>query len=242
MLEPIFFPSGEVQLFGIWRGAENAKRVWVVCPPFAEEEKSAHRTLTEIALALQQRGEASLFFSYRGTGDSHGEFADATLTHWRADIAAAVALVAARVPNAEIGLLGVRLGASLAYLERARASRLLLIEPILSGRAMLGQLNMRQKMRVSMAGGGAALPAGDLDGWPLGEPLRDELNALDLRDAAKYEGQAQVWNVGPRDAVAPPLQNFANQIGAPTRAIVMPAFWNLLDYTPPTPLLNALNL
>lgn len=241
MLEPLFFPSGEIQLFGIWRAANNAKRVWVICPPFAEEEKSAHRTLTEIALALQGRGEASLFFSYRGTGDSEGDFADATLNNWCADIAAAVAVVTTRMPDAEIGFLGVRLGASLAYLERERASRLLLIEPILAGRAMLGQLNMRQKMRVSMEGGGAALPAGDLDGWPLGEPLRDELNALDLRNGVKYGGEVQVWNVGPRDAVAPPLKNFADQIGAQTRAIVMPAFWNLLDYTPPVPLLEALN-
>ena len=241
MLEPLFFPSGELQLFGIWRAVANAKRVWILCPPFAEEEKSAHRTLTEIALQLQARGEASLLFCYRGTGDSEGDFADATLTDWRADIAAALIAATARAPDAEIGFLGVRLGASLAYLERARAQKLLLIEPILSGRSMLSQLNMRQKMRVQMAGGGAALPPGDLDGWPLGEDLRADLNALDLRAAEPFAGDAQVWGVGPRDFVAPPLQNFADQIGARTRAVVMPAFWNLLDYTPPTPLLEALN-
>ena len=240
MLEPLFFPSGELQLFGIWRDAPDAKRVWVICPPFAEEEKSAHRTLTEIALALQARGQASLLFCYRGTGDSEGDFASATLTDWRADIAAALTAATARAPGAPIGLLGVRLGASLAYLERARAQHLLLIEPILSGRSMLSQLSTRQKIRVQMAGGGAALPAGDLDGWPLGEALRDELNVLDLRDAAPFDGTAQVWSVGPRDAVAPPLQAFGEQIGAQSRAIVMPAFWNLLDYTPPTPLLDAL--
>ena len=240
MLEPLFFPSGEIQLFGIWRAVAAAKRVWILCPPFAEEEKSAHRALTEIALHLQARGEASLLFCYRGTGDSEGDFADATLSDWRADIAAAVAAATPRAPAAQIGLLGVRLGASLAYLERARAQELRLIEPILSGRSMLSQLSSRQKMRVQMAGGGAALPAGDLDGWPLGEVLRAELNALDLREAARFEGESQVWGVGPRDAVAPPLQSFADQIGAKTRAIVMPAFWNLLDYTPPTPLLDAL--
>ena len=240
MLEPLLFPSDDVQLFGIWRAAEGAKTAWVICPPFAEEEKSAHRTLTEVALALQTRGEASLLWSYRGTGDSEGEFASATLAQWRADIRAAIALAKSRAPDANIGLLGVRLGASLAYLERENAARLLLIEPILAGRSMLSQLNMRQKMRVSMAGGGAALPAGDLDGWPLGDALRDDLNTLDLRDAARYNGAAQVWNIGPRDAIAPPLQAFADQIGAQSRAIVMPAFWNLLDYTPPTPLLVAL--
>ncbi len=240
MLEPLFFASGEIQLFGIWRAVADAQRVWIICPPFAEEEKSAHRTATEIALTLQARGQASLLFCYRGTGDSEGEFAKATLADWRADIAAAVALAQQRAPGAETELLGVRLGASLAYLERERASRLLLIEPILSGRSMLSQLNMRQKMRVQMAGGGAALSTGDLDGWPLSDKLRDDLNALDLRDAAPFDGQSRVWNVGPRDAIAPPLQAFAEQIGAQSRAIVMPAFWNLLDYTPPTPLLEAL--
>lgn len=241
MLEPLFFPSGELQLFGIWRAVPDAKRVWIICPPFAEEEKSAHRTLTEIALDLQTRGAASLLFCYRGTGDSQGDFAGATLSDWRADICAALTAATARAPQSEIGLLGVRLGASLAYLERERARRLLLIEPILSGRSMLSQLSTRQKMRVQMAGGGAALPKGDLDGWPLGETLRDDLNALDLRDAARFDGESQVWSVGPRDAVAPPLCNFADQIGAETRAVVMPAFWNLLDYTPSTPLLKALS-
>ena len=239
-LQPLFFETtDDLQLFGVWRAVTNAQRAWVICPPFAEEEKSAHRTLTEIARALQARGEASLLFCYRGTGDSQGDFAAANFAGWRADLAAAVALAQARAPDAALGLLGVRLGASLAYLERERASRLLLIEPILSGRALLSQLNMRQKMRVSMAGGGAALPAGDLDGWPLGDALRDDLNALDLRDADWYRGESQVWNVGPRDQIAPPLQNFADQIGARTHAVVMPAFWNLLDYTPPTPLLQA---
>lgn len=240
MLEPFFFPSGDIQLFGIWRSVPDAKRVWILCPPFAEEEKSAHRTLTEIAFRLQARGEASLLFCYRGTGDSEGDFGTSTLTDWRADINAAITAATARVPEAENALLGVRLGASLAHLERKLAQKLLLIEPILSGRSMLSQLNMRQKMRVQMAGGGAVLPTGDLDGWPLGDALRDELNALDLREAARFDGNSQVWNVGPRDAVAAPLQSFADQIGAQSRAVVMPAFWNLLDYTPPTPLLKAL--
>lgn len=241
MLEPFFFPSGELQLFGIWRAVPNPRQVWILCPPFAEEEKSAHRTLTEIALSLQARGEASLLFCYRGTGDSEGEFAEANLSNWRADIRSAIAAATARAPHAEIGLLGVRLGASLAYLERERAQSLLLIEPILSGRSMLGQLSTRQKMRVQMAGGGAVLPAGDLDGWPLSDALRDELNSLDLRESARFDGQSQVWSVGSRDAVAAPFEAFADQIGASSRAVVMPAFWNLLDYTPPAPLLNALN-
>ena len=238
--QPLFFPGESGALFGVWRDAPAAKRAWVFCAPFAEEEKSAHRTLTEIALALQARGEASLLFSYGGTGDSAGEFADATLARWRADIGAAIECAEQRAPGAQIGLLGVRLGASLAYLERARAAHLLLIEPITVGRSFLGQLSARQKMRVQMAGGGAALPPGDLDGWAASETLRAELNALDIKTPGVYAGAARVWGVGPRAELAPPLRDWAQQLNAPARAIVMPAFWNLLDYTPPTPLVEAL--
>ena len=240
MLEPLFFTSSDSYLFGIWRDAPGAKRVWVICPPFAEEDKSARRALTEIALELQRRGEASLLFNYGGTGDSAGDFAGATLAQWRADIAGAVELAQSKAPGATVGLLGVRLGASLAYLERGRAQDLLLIEPILSGRSFLGQLQARQKMRAQMAGGGAALPTGDLDGWPLGAEMRESLNALDIRAPEHFAGAARVWGVGPRAQMAAPLQSFADGLGAPTRAIVMPAFWNLLDYTPPAPLLEAL--
>ena len=55
--DAFFFNSTDgARLFGVWREAHNAARAWVFCPPFAEEEKSARRTLAEIADALAAKG------------------------------------------------------------------------------------------------------------------------------------------------------------------------------------------
>ena len=61
-----FFVSGPHRLFGVWRAPSQLSpaRVWVFCAPFAEEEKSARRTLAELGEALRACGDASLLFSY----------------------------------------------------------------------------------------------------------------------------------------------------------------------------------
>ena len=268
--EPLFLPASRGErLFAVWRAPAQPRGVWVVCPPFAEEDKSARRTLTEVCEALGQSGDATLLFSFRGTGDSSGDFARATLEDWRADLRTAVAWARHRAPGLPLGLLGVRLGAALAYLEAPALEprRLVLIEPLMSGRSYLAQQAARKKLRTQMtqaqmtqAQGGAeadvpastpaettlpetTLPEGveDLDGWPLGTELRAGLNTLDLRSSPKVTG---IWlralQVGPRPEVAPPLQAFADRSGGNAAAVVMPAFWNLLDYTPAGPLTDAL--
>jgi hypothetical protein len=72
----------------------------------------------------------------------------------------------------------------------------------------------------------------DLDGWPLSTRLRDELQSLDLTSQeAMPDAKTLVVQVGPREQIAPPLQRFAQNVGATTRAVVMKPFWNLVDYT-----------
>ncbi|HEX8466042.1 MAG TPA: hypothetical protein VF627_15620 [Abditibacterium sp.] len=244
-LEAFFFPTtDDLRLFGVWRGPSTAQRAWILCPPWAEEEKSARRALTQIACALEACGQSSLLFSFRGTGDSEGDFAAASLTQWRADLQAAREQLAARAPDAALGLLGVRLGASLALLEAKNlaAQRLILIEPLLSGRSFLMQQSAKKQIRAQLTSDAphSALRADDLDGWPLGATMKAELQALDLKREIEPEAQIAVWQVGPRPEVTPALQNFASTLGADARAIVMPPFWNLLDSTDPQPLLDAL--
>ena len=158
-LEAFFFEStDDARLFGVWRdvqesaSVDKARHVWVICPPFGEEDKSARRTLTELCQKLQARGEASLLFSFRGTGDSDGDFADATTEAWRDDVLSACREAARRAPDARLCLLGVRLGASLAALaaDEANATRLILIEPLLAGRPYLAAMGQRKKLRAMM--------------------------------------------------------------------------------------------
>lgn len=264
ILEPFFFDATEgARLFGVWRAPrregsqQNERAVWVVCGPFAEEEKSARRTLVEGCARLCERGDASLLFSYRGTGDSTGDFASATLGQWRDDIRAACAEARRRAPAAPLHLLGLRLGASLAAQVAAEvgARRLALIEPLLNGRRYLSEMGQRKKLRAMMTGeeqnqntanrngarrGAAVSPAAlapaapdieDMDGWPIAPALRDEMNALDLlRQPPSYTGETQIYQVGPREQIAPPLARFAQIVNAPCHALVMRPFWNLLDY------------
>ncbi len=247
-VEAFFFADG---LFGIWRGAANAARVWVLAPPFGEEEKSARRTLTDIAVAFQGRGAASLLFSFRGCGDSQGDFARVGLNDWRDDLNHAIGEARRRAPGAEIGLLGVRLGASLC-LEVAAAREdvpeLVLLEPLLSGRSFLSQQLMRQKIRAQMTGEGGesqtqsdATEWDDLDGWPLGATMKADLQALDLmKQTLAVRARTRIFQVGPKAEVAPPLRALAEKLGASSEAVVMPPFWNLLDYSDAAPLLRAL--
>lgn len=250
-MEAFFFPTtANLRLLGVWRGPENAARCWILCPPFAEEEKSARRVLTQIAQLIERRGEASLLFSWRGSGDSEGDFADASLSAWRQDLAAACHEAQKRAPAASIALLGVRLGGSLALQSVAElgAKELVLIEPLLAGRSFLMQQNAKKQIRAKLTGESEAVPAApadsainDLDGWALGAAMKAELSALDLRhDTPTFSGTTHVFQVGPRPEVAPPLAGFAETLGATAQAVVMPPFWNLIDYADPGPLLRSL--
>lgn len=260
MIEPVFFHGQEgARLCGVWRfpasGTQPA-RVWVVCAPFAEEEKSAHRTLVELADVLVERGDAVLIFAYRGTGDSDGNFAEASLTAWRDDIGAALEHARTRFPQGISGLIGLRVGASLAAQVATDydAQNLILIEPVLRGRSFLMQLGARKKLRAAMTekeAGGSRPEAGereqeadnaefeDLDGWPLGTALREELNELNLSVASpQFGGSALVLQVSPREKIAPSLEQFTQALHpeAAVRAVVMPPFWNRLDHVSSMPL------
>jgi alpha/beta superfamily hydrolase len=162
--EPFFFESqGGARLFGVWRApSQEIRSVWVICPPFAEEEKSAHRTLVELCETMRARGDASLFFGYRGTADSSGDFAQVTLALWCDDIRAACREAQRRAPGIPLGFIGLRLGASLAatLADEAGASRLVLIEPVLNGRSYVGAMSQRKKLRAMMTQNDLAQNAG----------------------------------------------------------------------------------
>ncbi|MBM4040952.1 MAG: hypothetical protein FJ290_20830 [Planctomycetes bacterium] len=130
MDEPLYFQSDAFRLFGVLhlpaagsqappesRVTHHASRLGLVfCAPFAEEQKQAYRVFVEMARRLEALGLPSLRFDYRGTGDSQGPFTDFSLAGALRDIAAAAAFLRERAGVQRIGLIGLRLGASLALL------------------------------------------------------------------------------------------------------------------------------
>jgi hypothetical protein len=238
-LEPFFFRG----LFGVWRAPQVApRRVWVFCAPFAEEEKSAHRVVTEICNALVSQGDATLLFAYRGTGDSDGDFRVMNLKEWMEDIHCACREARRRAPEAELCLAGLRLGASLAWQIAAetKATRVVLIEPVLRGRAILSEIRQKKRLRAmvtSSEGGTVALPDDDFDGWPISDAMRASLESFEMTPQAVA---ALVIGVGARAELATPLQNWSRGVNAQTVGVKMPAFWNRLDTLSAAPLLETI--
>jgi exosortase A-associated hydrolase 2 len=144
---PFFFHRGDVRLFGFLHspGKQRRRTAFVFSHPFAEEKLWSHRVYVSFARELAQRGFPVLRFDYTGAGDSSGATPDTTRETHLQDLAAAVQALCEREPATErVGLIGLRLGASVAALYADRQARgeagdrgidgpLILWDPVLDG-------------------------------------------------------------------------------------------------------------
>jgi pimeloyl-ACP methyl ester carboxylesterase len=146
---PVFFGPEERPLFGWLHRAEQTSRLGlVICNPFGYEAICAHRGLRHFAEAAAAVGVPALRFDYDGTGDSAGD--DREPERLRAWIASArhAAGELRRLTGVErVVLLGLRLGAlvaTLAAVEHDDVEGLILIAPVVSGKAHLRELRALQ--------------------------------------------------------------------------------------------------
>lgn len=113
----------------------------VLLQPFAEEANKSRRMLSEIARAAARAGWHTVIGDCIGTGDSHGDFADATWAGWTADVMR-FAATPAEAPNTPVVLAGLRVGAllaSAALQAGLAADAVLAINPVTSGKQSLTQ-------------------------------------------------------------------------------------------------------
>lgn len=150
---PGFLATDRGPLFLLTYPARDAgvSRAVVVFPAFAEEMNKCRRQLALAARAFAAQGITTYLPDLTGTGDSHGDFGDATLSRWRQDLAAVLAHVQSQ-GHSDVTWLAVRAGALLATDALATGatapSRLMLWQPVPSGKTMMSQF-LRLK---SMAG------------------------------------------------------------------------------------------
>lgn len=135
---PFFFANGTYRLFGILHetGKPSRGTGYVLCYPFAEERLWAQRVYVDFARELARRGNPVLRFDFMGNGDSQGKFEDADVETFLSDIGCAMGTLKAKIPElSDVGLIGLRFGATLAALaaERNEVSRLVLWDPIIDG-------------------------------------------------------------------------------------------------------------
>jgi pimeloyl-ACP methyl ester carboxylesterase len=183
-MNPFFFGTRQRRLFGVYSpGRASASgagtRAVLLCHPWGQEYLRAHRSIKQLATLLNQAGVHVMRFDYFGTGDSAGDMQDADLAGWQGDIETAIDELKDTTDAARVGLVGLRLGGTLAAGVAARRRKdvdsLVLWDPVVSGEAYLQELLHEAPARAAHKGGGH-----EVMGFALGEPMAGELRALAL--------------------------------------------------------------
>ena len=241
---PIFFGEKQDQLFGVLhQPVQDANgNAFVFCHPFAEEKLWAHRVFVNFARDLAHRGYIVLRFDYRGYGDSDGNFTNFTLTSHGEDIERATSFLRQQFSIiGKIGLLGLRLGASLAWISAERCGingPLILWDPILNGEdyvleflrsnlttqlAIYGEVHEDREQLIEKLRRGELV---NVEGYDLGRDVYQELAALRLDDhEGSYGGQALVIQIGRNEKPKRQPAGFVENIGAELLCVAEEPFW-----------------
>jgi exosortase A-associated hydrolase 2 len=255
MEEPFIFRRGDTPLFGMLHTPVGTPRLgFVTCHPFAEEKLWSHRVFVSTARALTEAGHAVLRFDFTGAGDSGGDTSRSSLELYLQDLAAAVSELERRVPGlTHIGLIGLRLGASVAALFAERAANdetlarlrwapLILWDPVVDGEAHFQEL-LRINLSTQLAVYGKVRETRDVlqeriragetvnvDGYEIGKPLFEScaLPKLLNPEPKRHAGPALVVQIAANEKTPDRADLVAlagaYRAGTSTRAIEHP-FW-----------------
>jgi len=155
--EPFFFNNNHYNLFGMLHYPLKERKQKdcgiVFCAPFAEEKLWSQRVWVSFARELAEEGYAVLRFDYMGHGDSEGDFEDSTIETRLSDIAKSVEVLRKKTGVSRVGLLGLRLGATLAAISAENKNDinfLILWEPVVNVESYL-QKCLRSNIASQMA-------------------------------------------------------------------------------------------
>ncbi len=138
--QPFFFENNCYKIFAILHSPKIKilNKAFLFCYPFGFEGDTCRRIYANFARRLALKGFYILRFNYMGTGDSSGNFKDSTIETHISDITKAIYILREKSGVQEIGILGMRLGATLAGLAaintEAKVEHLILWDPIINVR------------------------------------------------------------------------------------------------------------
>lgn len=234
---PFFFGEADSPLFGCYDqplGGPARDRAVVLCHPMGQEYIRAHRAFVQLATRLARVGFPVLRFDYFGCGDSAGDAEEARLARWLADVHRAIDEARRRSGRTRVSLVGLRLGAALAALaarERDDVDSIVLWAPLLEGRSYLRELCALQAELLRLAyvrpePGTERQAADEVLGFVLPEPLREEIEALDLL-AANGRPAREVLIVDRDASRAAALERALAAAGArvESRSVPGPGIW-----------------
>lgn len=139
-----------------WRPTRAARGALLLLPPFGEELNKSRRAMACAAREFATNGWFVRLVDAFGTGDSPGDFADATWARWVADYRAA-ANDLAHETGLKVSYWGIRIGSVIALDVAAPDATLIFWQPVLSGEQQLTQLLRLRVTQQSLSGSGQAL-------------------------------------------------------------------------------------
>ena len=138
-------PCNSASLFALFYESikDSPTEAFLFVPPFADEMNKSRRMVTLLSQNLQTHGYAVLILDLFGTGDSQGEFPDATWELWRDSLYSAWRWLKSQGFK-KIHFWGVRLGCLLAldtknYFSLSEGS-ILFWQPVVNGERYVTQL------------------------------------------------------------------------------------------------------
>jgi len=219
----MFIDSPQGRIFVIHRTphAFKAHSGVVLVPPFAEEMNQCRRMLTLLAEALAASGYHVVLPDFYGTGDSEGEFVEASWRGWLEQLNCTVATVQNDYGIDRYSLLGVRAGTLLVadYLQKSRSKpdKLVLWQPVVDGAVYLKQF-LRLRLASDMLAGSKEedshsmmqlLSAGEVvevAGYALTSAVADGLSSSSLKNIEPDSLPATCWiDLVASEGLLPPL-------------------------------------
>ena len=154
-VRPFYIQGSAGKLFALLHGARNIIKThrYIVCfPPFAEESNKSRKMINLQAREFAKNGYDVLIVDYFGTGDSEGDFSEATWDIWKRDFSVIAGWLEQQQAR-QIILWGLRFGALMALQAMdsygSNLRQLLFWQPILSGDQMLSQF-LRLRLAADM--------------------------------------------------------------------------------------------
>jgi len=166
----------------------------VICSPIGFEYIRAHQTIRRLAENLSAAGFTVLRFDYHGCGDSIGsDRDDDRVAKWLESIATVVQFARELSGNHEVNLIGLRMGATLAYksTENLPIANLILWNPCPEGRTFVRDMQI-----VEQAGIGSSMEqrppdiAVDAAGFILTDETVSSLSQLQMSKVRPVESPA----------------------------------------------------
>lgn len=123
----------------------------IVLAPFAEELNKSRHVLAAITRSIGSAGRDVVLADLHGTGDSAGDFSEASIDCWRRDIDRIIEVFGR---GRAVDIVGLRFGALLAAdaATRHTVDRLALLHPVADGKQQLTQM-LRLRLAAGMTSG-----------------------------------------------------------------------------------------